>query len=151
MIIFVPKEEHMSDKDFELLKSHQYCDNPTCSYYGQVSAGNLFINSRPHGQIYCNKCDAKPFSVRRGTMFFGLRTPMDKIINVLGLLASGVGVNAICREQDVTADSLRAWIVLASNQVNAFTEYMQQDMHLEQVQIDEFWSFIRKKREFDRK
>jgi hypothetical protein len=151
MVIFAPKEDQMSDKDFELLKSHQYCDNRDCTHYGQVGAGNLFINSRPHGQIYCNKCDAKPFSVRRGTMFFGLRTPMDKIINVLGLLASGVGVNAICREQDVTADSLRAWIVLASNQVTAFTEYMQHNMHLEQVQIDEFWSFIRKKREFDRK
>jgi hypothetical protein len=151
MIIFVPKEEQMNDKDFELLKSHQYCDNPNCSHYGQVGAGNLFINSRPNGQIYCNQCDFKPFSVRRGTMFFGLRTPMDKIISVLGLLASGVGVNAICREQDVTADSLRSWIILASNQVNAFTEYMQQDMHLEQVQIDEFWSFIRKKRELDRK
>ena len=93
----------------------------------------------------------KPFSVRKGTMFFGLRTPMDKIINVLGLLASGVGVNAMCREQDVTADSLRSWIVLAANQVTAFTEYMQQNRHLEQVQIDEFWSFIRKKRELDRK
>ena len=64
----------------------------------------------------------------------------------LSLLASGVGVNALCREQDVTADSLRAWIVLAANQVDAFSNYMQQDMHLEQVQIDEFWSFIRKKR-----
>ena len=152
MIIFVSKEEqNMSDKDFELLKSHQYCDNANCSAYGQVGFGNLFINSRTHGQIYCNKCDFKPFSVRRGTMFFGLRTPMDKIINVLGLLASGVGVNAVCREQDVTADSLRSWIVLAANQVNAFTEYMQQNMHLEQVQVDEFWSFIRKKRELDRK
>jgi hypothetical protein len=151
MIIFVPQKEQMSDKDFELLKSHQYCDNPNCTHYGQVGANNLFINSRPHGQIYCNKCDFKPFSVRRGTMFFGLRTPMDKIISVLGLLASGVGVNAICREQDVTADSLRSWIILAANQVNAFTEYMQQNMHLEQVQIDEFWSFIRKKRELDRK
>ena len=76
---------------------------------------------------------------------------MDKIINVLGLLARGVGVNAMCREQDVTADSLRSWIVLAANQVTAFTEYMQQNRHLEQVQIDEFWSFIRKKRELDRK
>ena len=76
-------------------------------------------------------------------MLFGLRTPIDKIINVLGLLASGIGVNAMCREQDVTADSLRSWIVLAAHQVSAFTEYMQHNMHLEQVQIDEFWSLIR--------
>ena len=52
----------MSDKDFEVLKLHQYCDNANCSHYGQVGSGNLFINSRAHGQIYCNKCDSKPFS-----------------------------------------------------------------------------------------
>ena len=40
--------------------------------------------------------------------------------------------------------------VLASEQVSAFTAYLQRDMKLEQVQIDEFWSFIRKKRELER-
>jgi hypothetical protein len=40
-------------------------------------------------------------------MFFGLRTDMDKIARVLGLLASGVGVNAVCRQNDVKSDSLR--------------------------------------------
>lgn len=83
-------------------------------------------------------------------MFFGLRTPIDKIIQVLQLLCSGMGQNAICRQEDVTGDSIRSWIILASEQVNAFSEYMQRDMHLEQVQIDEFWSFIRKKRKLDR-
>ena len=84
-------------------------------------------------------------------MFFDLRTPIDKIIDVLGLLASGMGHNAIAREQNVTCDSLRSWIVLAATHVNEFTAYMQQDMQLTQVQIDEFWSFIRKKREFQSK
>lgn len=146
MIIFASKEKQMSEEDFDLFKSHQYCDNIDCPFYGKVGASNIFINTRKNGQVYCNACDSPPFSVRRGTMFFGLRTPMEKIVRVLGLLASGVGVNAVCREQDVTADSLRTWIVLAANQVDAFTNYMQQNMHLEQVQIDEFWSFIRKKK-----
>ena len=82
-------------------------------------------------------------------MFFGLRTPMDKIIRVLQLLSSGMGQNAICRQEDVTGDSVRSWIILASEQVSSFTAYMQRDMALEQVQIDEFWSFIRKKRELE--
>ena len=38
------------------------------------------------------------------------------------------------------------WIIKASKHTNEFTQYMQQEMHLDQVQIDEFWSFIRKKR-----
>jgi hypothetical protein len=57
-----------------------------------------------------------------------------------------MGVNAVCRENDVTADSLRDWIVLAATHVSEFSAVLERDMHLDQVQIDEFWSFIRKKR-----
>ena len=149
MLSLVKELKTMSDKDFNIFKSHQYCDNPACSCYKQVGIGNIQTKTRKNGQVYCNVCQSRPFSVRRGTMFYGLRTPMDKIIRALGLLASGTGVNSVCRSEDVTADSLRSWIVLAATQVNAFSRYMEQDMHLEQVQIDEFWSYIRKKRAFD--
>jgi len=40
---------------------------------------------------------------------------------VLSLIASGMGQNAVCRQEDVTGDSVRDWIVLASKQVSAFT------------------------------
>jgi hypothetical protein len=141
----------MTAIDFELFKSHQYCDNANCPCYGVVGGDNLRVNSRKCHQVVCRCCDAPPFSVRRGTMFYGLRTPVDKIISCLSLLSSGMGVNAVSREQQVTADSLRSWVVLAGQHVEAFTDYMQQNMSFSQVQIDEFWSFIRKKREFDRK
>lgn len=79
-------------------------------------------------------------------MFFGLKTPLNKIIAVLMLLARGMGVNNTCRQENVTADSVLAWIEKAAKHTNAFTEYMQQEMELDQIQIDEFWSFIRKKK-----
>ncbi len=139
----------LTREEFDSLKSHQYCDNPSCEKYGKVGQGNIKIHSFTRGQGYCNCCESKPFSIRKGTMFFGLRTPIDKIIEVLLLLSSGMGQNAVCGQVDVTGDSVRSWIILASEQVNAFTEYMQRNMHLEQVQIDEFWSFIRKKRKFE--
>ena len=65
----------------------------------------------------------------------------------LWMLYFGMGHNAICRQEDVTGGSVRSWIILASEQVSTFTAYMQRDMRLELVQIDEFWSFIRKKRD----
>jgi hypothetical protein len=145
----IKKQMSLTREEFDSLKSHQYCDNPTCEKYGKVGEGNIKVHSFTRGQGYCSCCKSKPFSIRKGTMFFGLRTPIDKIIEVLLLLSSGMGQNAVCRQVDVTGDSVRSWIILASEQVNAFTEYMQRDMHLEQVQIDEFWSFIRKKRKFE--
>ncbi len=129
-------------------QAYQYCDNVGCSHYGEVGQGNLKINSVSKGQVYCKPCGSV-FSVRRGTMFFGLRTPMDKIVGCLTLLVSGMGTNAVCRAQGVKGDTLRSWVLLAAKHVNEFTAYLQQEMHLEQVQIDEFWSFIRKKRTLD--
>lgn len=133
------------NEDFEALRLHQYCDTHTCTYFNQVGAGNLKIQSRAKARLYCIGCKNN-FSVRKGTMFFGLRTDIDKIARVLGLLASGMGVNAVCRENDVTADSLRDWVVLAAAHVDEFSKVLEQNMHLEQIQIDEFWSFIRKKK-----
>lgn len=135
----------MEKSDFELFRSSQYCDNPACSDHGLVGAGNIQTKSLLKGQGYCKRCKTV-FSIRKGTVFFGLRTNMDKIVRCLSLLASGMGVNAVGREQDVTTDSLRDWILLAAGHVNGLTAHMQQNMHLEQVQIDEFWSFIRKKK-----
>lgn len=145
-IWFKQTDMALTKEEFEGFKSHQYCDNPACRFYGKVGEGNIKTHSVKGGQLYCNACDAGLFSIRKGTMFYDLRTPLDKIVGSLQLLTRGMGQNAVCREQGVTNGSLRRWIILASEQVNVFTEYMQRDMHLDQVQIDEFWSFIRKKK-----
>ena len=135
----------LNQEDFELLKSRQYCDNLECSYYNKIDAGNIRINSRPKGQVYCKECK-NLWVVTKGTIIFGLKTPIEKVIETLQMLARGTGLNNTCAQQNVTADSGLDWIEKAADHVNGFTQYMQQGMHLEQVQIDEFWSFILKKK-----
>lgn len=135
----------MIKSEFVSFKAHQYCDNKECSSYGLVGAGNLTTHSIVQGQLRCKSCKGKPFSVRKGTMFFDLRTPLSRIVTCLMQLSSGCGVNAVCRNEEVEGSTLRSWIVLASVQVSAFTKYMQRDMQLSEVQIDEFWSYIKKK------
>ena len=135
----------LSKTEFDLLKSSQYCDNESCECYNQPESDNIRINSRPKGQVYCNRCGNR-WVLTKGTMFFGLRTPIAKVVKVLLCLTRGMGVNNTCRQEQVTADSILVWIEKAAQHTNEFTAYMQQEMHLDQVQIDEFWSFIRKKR-----
>jgi len=62
------------------------------------------------------------------------------------LLCQGMGVNHTCRQEQVTADTIQSWLKKASNHVEELTNYLQKEMNLDQVQIDEFWSFIRKKK-----
>lgn len=135
----------LSKEEFDLLKSRQYCDNPLCSCYNQVGVNNIRINSRAKGQVYCNKC-RNIWVLTKGTIFFGLKTPAEKVISTLLLLVRGMGLRNTCRQANVTADSVLNWIEKAAQHTNEFTAFMQEGMHLEQIQIDEFWSFIRKKR-----
>lgn len=135
----------LSKTEFNLLKKSQYCDNESCECYNKPEADNIRTNSRSKGQVYCNRCGNR-WVLTKGTMFFDLRTPIDKVLQVLLCLSRGMGLNNTCRQEKVTADSALEWIKKAANHCNEFTLYMQQEMHLEQIQIDEFWSFIRKKR-----
>ena len=61
------------------------------------------------------------------------------------LLARRMGLNNTCVHQRVTADSVLLWIEKAGNHAEEFTDFMMHDMQLDEVQIDEFWSFIQKK------
>jgi len=135
----------LSTSDFELLKSHQFCDNSDCSCYQKTNAGNIKIYSRKQGQVYCNACKSKPFVVTKGTIFYWLKTPLEVVISTLMLLVGGMGLNATCEKEGVTADSVLSWIKKAGNHSEEFTNFMVQNMDLDQVQIDEFWSFIQKK------
>ena len=136
----------LSTPGFELFKSHQFCDNPDCSCYQKTNDGNIKIYSRKQGQVYCNVCKSPPFVVTKGTVFYWLKKPLELVVSTLMLLARGMGLNHTCGQQGATADSVLSWIEKAGRHAGEFTEFMVRDMGLGQVRIDEFWSFIQKKR-----
>jgi hypothetical protein len=137
----------LKDEDFELLKSRQYCDDPSCSHYQQLGSGNIRTYCRKYNQIYCNgSCKGKPFVVTKGTIFYGLKTPLSRVVEVLCTLSRGMGLNNTCALHGVTADAVLEWLVKAGKHVDELTAYMSQELRLEQVQIDEFWSFVLKKK-----
>jgi IS1 family transposase len=96
-------------------------------------------------QMYlCNVCD-KPFSETAGTVFFGLKTPTRTVCLALNELAEGLGVRAVARIHGVKPDTVLAWLRKAGQHCERLSEYMMQDLALSQVQLDELWTFVRKK------
>jgi hypothetical protein len=136
----------MMQLDFDKYKEWQFCDNPACECYGQIGGNNIKINSRQYGQVYCNKC-GNLWVITKNTFFYSLKKPVDIVLNTLKLLSEGMGLRAVCRSMNVTADAVLDWVVKAADHVNEVSAYMKSEMHLTQCQIDEFWSFILKKRE----
>ena len=138
------------DLDFDKYKAQQFCDNLDCSYYGKTASDNIRTHSRLHHQVYCNACK-QIWVITKGTFFYSLKAPVSLILEVLKLLSEGMGLRAVCRSKSVTPDAVSAWVQKAAKHVREVTVCLERDMHLTQCQIDEFWSYILKKSEPERR
>jgi hypothetical protein len=69
---------------------------------------------------------------------------------VLKDLREGKGQRAIQRTTGGGCETQKRWLLRAASHVDQISSYLERDMHLERIQIDEFWSFIFKKREYYR-
>src|SRR5258708_11726095 len=83
--------------------SNLFCPNPMCSARGQRGSGKLAIHDRKRQRYRCRVCK-KTFSVRRGTMFEGLRKPVELIVIVVTLLSYGCPVQAFGLDERTVAD-----------------------------------------------
>ncbi|MBL7184376.1 MAG: helix-turn-helix domain-containing protein [Anaerolineae bacterium] len=92
-------------------------------------------------QMYLCQVCKQPFSETAGTPFFNLKTPM----RTLNELAEGLGVRAVARIHHAEPDTVLEWLRKAGQHCEAVSAYMMQELEMSQVQLDELWTFVRKK------
>jgi len=88
--------------------SEQFCPNLACCARGQRGLGNIAIHDRQRQRYRCKMCK-HTFSVRRGTMFEGLRTATDVVVIVVILLAFGCPVQAIVQAYGLDERTVASW------------------------------------------
>ena len=84
------------------------CPNAMCSARGQKGLGNIVIHDPKRQRYRCKAC-RRTFSARRGTMFEGLRKPMDLIVIVVTLLSYGCPIQAIVHAFDLDERTVADW------------------------------------------
>jgi transposase-like protein len=125
------------------------CVNSKCPDYGQRGAGNLMFRKR-YGKeqrrfVRCTSCRAE-FSERQGTALFGVRTPTDKAISVLEHVGDGCGVRQTARLTGVTTNTVMRLTKKAGLHAKATHDELARHLAAHEVQLDEKWSFVGKKR-----
>src|SRR5437667_11682700 len=88
--------------------SKQFCPNEACSARGKIGAGTITIHDRKRQRYRCKTCK-QTFSARRGTMFEGLRKPMEVVVIVVTLLSYGCPVQAIVHAFDLDERTVSSW------------------------------------------
>ena len=137
----------MSTADY----AHLACPNPDCTVYAQRGAGNLRLHgwSGSGHRIRCLHCVTcgTDFSERSNTPLFGLRTTEDKLVALAEHLADGCGVRATARLCKVSRNTVLRFTRRFGDHAEHFHDQRVRHVEPQQIQPDEAWAFVGKKRQ----
>jgi IS1 family transposase len=126
---------------------------PTCRGFARlgfhpdhriVGCGTYATRSGTRQLYRCAWCQTV-FSETQGTVFFGLKTPEETVYRALACLAEGQGLRATARVFGVKPEDILRWLRRAGQHSARVSAYRMRNLHVEQAQLDELWTFVHKK------
>ena len=125
------------------------CVNSRCADYGKRNAGNLmfrkFSGKERWRFVRCRTC-RQEFSERKGTALFGVKMSTAKALEVLEHVADGCGVRQTSRLTKASQGAVLRMIGRAGGHARETHDELAQRLKVREVQLDEKWSFVGKKR-----
>lgn len=126
-------------------RSQQACSNQECPDYGKVGGDNITVHSYIDKRFRCSTCKSR-WSANKGTMFYNLKTKKEKVLQALSLLSERNSARGTARTLDVKEDTVLHWLKLAGQHSSEVNELLMRELNVSQIQLDELWSFVGKKR-----
>jgi transposase-like protein len=126
------------------------CPNSRCADHGKKGGGGNNVRlERRYGMnhvalLRCRTC-RKTFSENRGTPFFELRLPYEKLYRVLTSLVRCGSIRGTADTVGVDKNTVLRILRVAGEKMKEFNEFMLRNLKMNQAQCDEFWTFVGKK------
>jgi hypothetical protein len=77
---------------------------------------------------------------------YGLKTPAAEVAQALLIVMRRGSLRAAEEITGHTYETISGWLKRTATHAEAITQVLANDLHLSQVEIDEFWSFVQKKK-----
>ena len=116
------------------------CPNPNCQQSHVVRNGS----HRGRQRYHCKSCKTY-FGQTQGTPMYGLKTPAAEVAQALLILMRRGSLRGAEEVTGHKYETISGWLKRAATHAAAITQVLASDLHLSQVEIDEFWSFVQKK------
>lgn len=132
---------------FQLVKPWDFCHNEECDDYNKPNQGNIIKAGKTKAGVQRYECITchQTFTETKGTLLYRKRTPIDKILEVLALLAEGNRVSSVTRVKGVKEDTILGWLREAAEHSDVLNDALLSDYHVQRGQLDGLWLFIQKK------
>ena len=124
------------------------CPNSSCRTHNKVGLKNIirFGSQRNGTQRYrCTEC-GRTFARTLGTPFFHKHLKKKEIIQICKMLSEKTSFRAIARITDHHLDTIRTIADVVAKHCKKFNEYFIKELKLTPVEVDEMWSFVKKKK-----
>jgi transposase-like protein len=131
----------MNEREKREQSSLPPCPNPQCSQSHVVRNG-----SHRGRQRYCCRTCKTYFGETQGTPMYDLKTPAAEVAQALLVVMRRGSLRAAEEITGHKYETISVWLKRAAAHAEALTQVLASDLHLSQVEIDEFWSFVQKKR-----
>ncbi len=94
-------------------------------------------------RFLCRTC-RKSFGPTHGTPLYGLHTPAAEIARTLLLVMRRGSLTAAEEISGHKYETVGTWLRRAAAHAEAITEALVRDLQLSEVEVDAFWSFVKK-------
>ena len=124
------------------------CPNKKCGAYNKIGLKNIirFGKQKNKTQRYqCTNCK-RTFARTINTPFFHKHLKKKEIIHICKLLSEKIGIRGIARSTGHHLDTIRAIADAIAKHCKKFNEYFIKELNLTPVEVDEMYSFIKKKK-----
>ena len=131
----------MNKRESKEQVSLPFCPNPDCKESHVVRNGS----HRRRPRYHCRSCKTY-FGDTQGTPMYGLKTPAAEVAQALLIVMRRGSLRAAEEITGHKYETIGVWLKRAAAHAEVLTQVLASDLHLSQVEIDEFWSFVQKKR-----
>ncbi|HEY6411312.1 MAG TPA: hypothetical protein VIY29_27955 [Ktedonobacteraceae bacterium] len=116
------------------------CPNPACEQPHVIRNGS----SNGRRRYQCRGC-GRFFGETEGTPMYRLHTPAAEVAQALLVVMRRGSLRAAEEITGHKYETIGKWLRRANEHAETLTAIFTHDLHLSTVEIDEFWSFVRKK------
>ncbi len=96
-----------------------------------------------HQRFRCRSC-GKTFTSTHGTPLYRLHTPAAEVALALLIVMRRGSLSAAEEITGHKYETIGRWLRLAGAHAQAITEVLMHELHLSVVEVDAFWSFVKK-------
>lgn len=135
----------MRETEFEKL----VCLNDKCLDYKKKNTGHITrkgFNNKGNQMYKCKTCGMR-FPETKGTVFYRRHLTDEQVILICKLLVEKNGIRAIERIMEIHRDTISSLINDLANHSREVTDFLIANIGLSQIEVDEMWSFVKKRKE----